>query len=130
MKLVVDRHGTPFGVVAAPADMHEVQLAWPALEAIPADVFVPWDVPVLADRAYDSDLLCEDLAAGCIGCWRPTAATNDGRRMRRYRRRYAVARTFGWLHSYRRVVVRHEWYSFTHAGFVDLACALVALRRL
>lgn len=136
MKLVavVDRHGTPIGVVTAPANVHESHLAAPALAAIP-EVFVPWDVPVLADRAYDSDPLRDELAADGYRLLAPHRKNrtreprNDGRRMRRYRRRYVVERTFGWLHSYRRVIVRQEWYSHLHLGFVHLACTLIALGR-
>jgi transposase len=135
LAMVVERNGIPVGVEAASADVHEVHLARPALESVPASIEVPWDVPVLADRAYDSDPLREALAADGYRLLAPhrrnrtRPPTNDGRRMRRYRRRYVVERTFGWLHSYRRVVVRHEWYSFIHQGFIHLACALIALRR-
>jgi transposase len=136
MKLVavVDRAGIPIGVVTAPANGHEAQLAAPTLASIPG-VFVPWDVPVLADRGYDSDPLRDALAEEGYVLLAPhrrnrtKAPRNDGRRMRRYRRRFVVERTFGWLHSYRRVIVRYEWYSFIHLGFVHLACALIALRR-
>jgi transposase len=135
MKLVavVDRHGTPIGVVTAPANLHEANLAVPALASIPEGVFVPWDVPVLADRAYDSDPLRDELAEDGYVLLAPHRRNrtrpprNDGRRMRRYRRRYVVERTFGWLHSYRRVMVRQEWWSHLHMGFVHLACALMAL---
>jgi transposase len=135
LELVVERSGIPVGSASAAADTHEVHLAGPARGSIPDGVAVPWGVPVLADRAYDSDPLREDLAADGYRLLAPhrrnrtRPPTNDGRRMRRYRRRYVVERTFAWLHSYRRVMVRHEWYSFIHQGFVDLACALIALRR-
>lgn len=33
-------------------------------------------------------------------------------------------RTIGWLHSFRRVMVRHEYYGFLFDGFVHLAAAL------
>jgi transposase len=138
MKLVavVDRHGTPVGVVTAPANVHEARLAVPALASIPAGVLVPWDVPVLADRAYDSDPLRDELADDGYRLLAPhrhnrtRPSRNDGRRMRRYRRRYVVEHAFGWLHSYRRVMVRQEWWSHLHMGFVHIACTLIALGRL
>jgi len=135
LEAVVERGGVPIGVEVAAADVAEVHLAVPALTSIPG-VHVPWDVPVLADRAYDSDPLRAELAAGGYRLLAPhrrnrtRPPTNDGRRMRRYRRRWVAERTFGWLHSYRRVLTRHEWYSYIHTGFVHLACALIALRRL
>ncbi len=133
LAVVVDRAGVPVGVVTAPANVPEAHLAVPALASIPEGVFVPWDVPVLADRAYDSDPLRDELADDGYVLLAPhrrnrtRPARNDGRRMRRYRRRYVVERTFGWLHSFRRVVVRQEWWSHLHMGFVHIACALIAL---
>lgn len=70
---------------------------------------MPPDVPVLADRAHDSDPLRQELAEDGYRLLAPhrrnwvRPPTDDGRRTRRYRRRYVVERTFGWLHSFRRV---------------------------
>ncbi len=58
----MDRHGTPLGAATDGAGVHEVNLAPAALAAIPAGLPTPWPVPVLADRAYDSDPLREALA--------------------------------------------------------------------
>jgi transposase len=134
--LAVERTGVPVGVEAAAADTAEVDLAEPVLATIPEGVGVPWDVPVIADRAYDSDPLRGRLAGDGFRLLAPhrknrtKPPTNDGRRMRRYRRRYIVERTIGWLHSYRRVLVRHEWWEFLYHGFVQLACTFIALGRL
>jgi len=134
--LVVDRAGVPVGVQTAAADTAEVAMAEPVLASIPSGVEVPWDVPVVADRGYDSDPLRDQLAADGYRLLAPhrrnrtRPARNDGRRMRRYRRRYVVERTIGWLHSYRRVLVRQEWWPHLHMGFVHLACAFIALARL
>jgi len=40
-----------------------------------------------------------------------------------------VERTFGWLHNFRRVLVRHEYDSFIYDGFVHLALALITLSK-
>jgi len=134
--LVVDRTGVPVGVQTASADTAEVHLAEPVLASVPAGVSVPWGVPVVADRGYDSDPLRDRLAEAGFRLLAPhrknrrRPGRNDGRRMRRYRRRYIVERTIGWLHSYRRVAVRHEWWSHLYHGFVHMACALIALTRL
>jgi transposase len=47
--------------------------------------------------------------------------------MRRYRRRHGVERTFVWLHSDRRLLVRHAWYAHLHDGVHRLTCALIAV---
>src|SRR5262245_24918613 len=40
---------------------------------------------------------------------------NDGRRLRRYRRRWLVERTNAWIHCYRGLAVRWSYYSFMYA---------------
>jgi transposase len=47
--------------------------------------------------------------------------------MRRYNRRFVVRRTLAWLHSYRRLLARHEYYAVSRDGFLHLACALFAI---
>jgi len=49
--------------------------------------------------------------------------------MRRYRHRWIVERTFPWLATFRRLVVRHERLLVTYAGFFHLACAMLVFRR-
>ena len=53
----------------------------------------------------------------------------DGRKRRRYRHRWIVERTFSWLATFRRLVVRHERLLVTYAGFLHLACAMLVFRR-
>lgn len=82
----------------------------------PTLVDIPAGVPVVTDRAYDSYPLRGRLAGE--GFWllaphrrnRVKPPTNDGRRMRRYDRRWVVERTLAWLHAYRRVVTRRAGY--------------------
>jgi transposase len=55
--------------------------------------------------------------------------TQDGRPLRRAKRRWKVERAFAWLQNYRRLVVRYERYSVNFLGFVYLACVLILLRQ-
>ena len=55
--------------------------------------------------------------------------TQDGRRLRRYQRRWMVERFFAWLQWQRRVLVRWEYYAENFFGFVQLACMRVLLRQ-
>jgi transposase len=136
IEVVTDARGTPLGVATDAALVSETMLGPAALADIPAGVTLPPMVPVVADRAYDSDPLRAHLAARGLrllsphrrGRVRPPA--NDGRRMRRYRRRYVVERTFAWLHVYRRVVTRFERKADLHDGFVHLALAFICLNKL
>jgi transposase len=113
-----------------------VNLAPAALADIPLTVDVPWGVPVLADRAYDSDPLREQLDLDGFRLLarhrrnRTKPPVNDGRRLRRLKRRWVVERSFAWLKSFRRVATRYERECHLYDGFVSLACAFIALARL
>jgi len=84
--------------------------------------------------AYDSDLLDERLAAKGIELIAPhrenrqKPATEDGRALRRYRRRWKIERWWAWLHNYRRILVRHERYAANYLGFVLLGGILILLK--
>jgi IS5 family transposase len=99
-------------------------------------VAVPWAVPVLADRAYDSDPLRERLdpeGFELLARHRANRAkppTNDGRKPRRLARRWVVERSFARVKSFRRVATRYEVKCHLYDGFVALACAFIALARL
>jgi transposase len=136
--MAVERNGIPVGVLTDAADVGEPDLGERVLTRLPpeAGVGVPDDVPVVADRGFDSDALRDDLADLGFRLLAPhrrnrkRPSRNDGRRMRRYRRRYIVERTFGWLHSYRRLLVRHEFYAHLYDGFLHLACAIIAVGKI
>ena len=61
---------------------------------------------------------------------RPKQATQDGRRGRRYKRRFKVERFFSWLEDFRRLVVRWEYYAENYLGSVLLACISMSLKYL
>ena len=61
---------------------------------------------------------------------RKQAKTQDGRCLRGYKRRWKVERLFAWLHNFRRIGVRYEYYAENYRGFVQLACILILLRYL
>lgn len=136
VELVTDRNGTPLGAAIDGAGVHEVTPAPDALADIPATVGVPRGVPVLADRAYDSDPLRERLGRDGFRLLarhrtnRTKPPVHDGRHLRRLRRRWVVERLFAWLTSFRRVATRSERLRHRHDGFVSLACAFIALARL
>jgi len=67
---------------------------------------------LIGDKAYDSDELDATLAQRGIQMIAPhrsnrvRAKTQDGRPLRRYKRRWKVERLNSWLLSHRRIVVR------------------------
>ena len=55
---------------------------------------------------------------------------NDGRTLRRYRKRWKIERLFAWLHNFTHLVVRWEYHAENFLGFLHLGCALILLRHL
>ena len=114
---VVDGHGTPLGLLVASAQQAEIRLAEPTLATIcvPQRRGRPKTRPteLVADKAYDSQPFCERLR--CQGI-RPCIPHRRGKKPRRgpkaelagYRERWHVERSFAWLGSFRRVLVRYE----------------------
>lgn len=92
---------------------------------------------VIGDKAYDSDPLDERLrverGVHLIAPHKANRAkppTQDGRELRRYKRRWKVERLFAWLQNYRRLVVRYEYQLHNFLAMVKLGCILILLRRV
>jgi transposase len=137
LAVVVERHsGVPLSAGTDAADVPETVLGPAVLAGIPLPLSIGWDVPLLADRAYDSDPLRDDLELDGFRLIAPhrknrvKPSRNDGRRFRRYKRRYVVERSFAWVQSFRRVATRYEYLCNLYDGFVALACAFIALSKL
>lgn len=132
---MVEKNGIPVGVAIDAANVPETALG-PAALAMMVVVMTVMLVPVLADKAYDSDFLREYLLTRGFFLVAPHRRNRtkppriDGRHLRRYRRRYVVERTFAWLHSYRRVSNRYEKKMDRYEGFVYLACAFIGLGKI
>jgi transposase len=56
--------------------------------------------------------------------------TQDRRKLRRYKKRWAVERLFAWLQWFRRLVTRYEFYAENFLGMVQLGCMKIMLRHL
>jgi transposase len=129
---VADRNGLPVSVCVESATPHEVTLATSTL----LQMVVP-DAPrnLIGDNAYDSDRLDEELSFYGIQLIAPHRRnrknrTQDGRRLKRYRRRWKIERLFAWLQNFRRVVVRYERHAENFLGMLHLASSLILLRHL
>ena len=134
---VVDGEGLPLGVLVTSASPAEVKLIEETLDQAPQTEDGEDQLQRLVyDKAADSDELREQLDERGIELICPhrsnrvRPATQDGRKLRRYRRRWKVERTFAWIGNYRRLVVRYEWYPRMYVAFVHLACILITLKRL
>jgi transposase len=131
--VVVDGQGLPLGSQLTAATPAEVTLAEGTLDAIQTEARPE---RIIADKAYDSDPFRQALADRGLELICPhrrnrrKAKTQDGRKLRRYRRRWKIERTFAWLGNFRRLVVRYERHLLMYAAFFHLACCLILVRWL
>lgn len=118
---VADRAGLPVAIHVASASPHEVTIVEPTL----SQCFVADENParLIGDKAYDSDQLDYRLAAehgieliAPHKCNRQSPGTQDGRALRRYKRRWKIRRMFAWLQNFRRIQVRYDYYSQNFFG--------------
>ena len=130
---ICDRHGLPVAVHVASASPDEGHLVPATLDAR----FVrALPTRLIGDRGYDSDpldaRLHQDYGIEMIARHRRgrNVATQDGRPLRRARRRWKIERLFAWLHNSRRLVTRWEYHAQNFLGMLQLACARILLRHL
>jgi transposase len=129
---IADASGLPVAAHIESASPHEVRLVEDTVDSCFTE-----HAPdkLIGDKAYDSDQLDEELeesrgveliAPHRRGRKKPQ--TQDGRKLRRYRRRWKVERLFAWLQNFRRLVVRYEYHDGNFLAFVLLGCAKILLR--
>lgn len=129
--ILVDAKGLPLAVSTAPANPHESRLIQELF-----GFMLSSEIPerVIGDKAYDSDALDEQLAEMGVEMIAPNRAnrhvTQDGRPLRRYKRRWTVERTIAWLQNYRRLCIRWEKSQLAFQGFLHLACALLLMKEV
>ena len=139
--VVVDGQGVPLGSQLTSASPAEVKLAESTLNTIAVPRGGrgrPQKRPLraIADRGYDSDpLRWRRLQRGMLLIAphrknRRRPSLNDGRTLRRYRKRWKVERTFAWLGNFRRLVVRYDRHLHSYRAFFHVACVLITLRFL
>ena len=129
-----DAEGLPLALYTCSASPHEVTLVDDTLDACVLE-----ELPqiVIGDKAYDSDKLDQQLAeergvelVSPHKRNRRQPATQDGRTLRRYKRRWKIERLFAWLQNFRRLVVRYEYHLQNFQAMVQLGCAVILLRRV
>lgn len=129
-----DAQGVPLAVHACSATPHEVTLVEKTFDAC-VTKYLPQKV--VGDMAYDSDKLDEKLAKergveliAPHKSNRVKAATQDGRKLRGYKRRWKIERLFAWLQNFRRLVVRYEFHLRNFLSMVQLGCIIIVLKFL
>ena len=126
--IMVDANGLPIAVNTGSAIPHDSTLVEPLFDFM---VTVDLPEPLIGDKAYDSDKLdarMEEIGVDMITPHRsnrkPENKTQDGRELRRYKSRWMVERTIGWLQNYRCLCIRWEKSTAMFQGFVNLTFAL------
>lgn len=129
--VICDGGSLPVAIHMASASPHEITLAGRTV-----DERFTRRLPhlLIGDRAYDSDphdALFRKRHIALIAPHRGNrkrARTQDGRPLRRYRRRWKVERLNAWLQNNRRLVTRYERNPDNFLGFIHLACMKILLR--
>jgi transposase len=132
--VIADKKSLPVAIHVGSASPSEVTLVEQTL-----DTHFTKKAPVLivGDKAYDSDPLDVRLQQTYqVTLVAPHKAnrvkpkTQDGRVLRRYKKRWKVERCNAWIQNFRRVVIRWEYKLANYTGFVQLACVLILLRSM
>jgi transposase len=132
--VLVDARGLPVSVDTTSANPHESQLVQRLF-----DFMLTKEVPerVIGDKAYDSDQLDAQLAeqgtelvAPHRGNRKLENVTQDGRPLRRYKRRWKVERTISWIQNFRRLCIRWEKSTTLFQGFLHLGCTMLLLKEV
>jgi transposase len=132
--VLVDGKGTPIGIHVDSASPSEVKLLVPTLSTL--HLKTGQIKRLIADKSYDSNAIRKMLKDRGIEPIIPARKNNskatdqDGRKLRRYRRRWIVERTTAWLQNFRRLVVRYERSVSIYIALVHMACALIVLKRV
>jgi transposase len=139
--VVADGKGIPMGMSLHATSPHEITLAEEALQAVKVPrkgCGRPKQKPkrLICDKAYDSDGFRKKLARRGIELIAPQKTNRkkpkvqDGRSLRRYRKRWKVERSIAWLGNYRRLVIRWDRDVMIYRAFFHIACLLITCNNL
>ena len=127
--MIVEGNVYPIALHMESASPGEATLVETTVEAKIIEKLPP---KLIGDKAYDSDKLDsrvkEKYGIELIAPNRKKRCkTQDGRSLRRYKRRWKVERFFSWLQSYRHIVTRYDVYAENYFAMIQLACSMMFL---
>jgi transposase len=127
---IADSNGLPLAVAIASGERHDVVLTDGTLDAAFVERLPP---RLIGDCAWDSQKWQKKLEKEReIELIAPVRKGHrrkqDGRALRRSKRRWKVERLFAWLKRNRRIQVRYEYNAANFLGFLHLACAVILLK--
>lgn len=134
MMAIADYRGLPLSIAIAEGSRHDVVLTDLALDSSFIHTLPP---KLIGDKAWDSskaqrslhDERNIELIAPKRGGQRASKRKQDGRALRRARRRWKVERLFSWWKAFRRLSCRWEHKAENYLGLLHLGCIMILLRR-
>lgn len=129
--LMADANGIPLSGFLTSAQVAEVHTVETLIET---RVCEQKPERLLYDKAADADWLRTGLQQQDIELICPHRENRaqpplqDGRSLRRYKRRWTIERTLSWLKNNRRLVTRWEYCPQLFEGFFHLACLMLLLK--
>jgi transposase len=130
---VVDRQGTPLGLVLSPANRNDSKMLAAALDAVPpikGRRGRPRRRPdkLHADKAYDHPFCRRQCRQRHITPRIARRGIDSSEKLGRYR--WVVERTLAWFNRCRRLTVRYERRADIHFAFTTLAAALITFNQI
>jgi transposase len=130
---VVDRRGTPLGLVLSPANRHDSTMLAAALDAVPPVKGRPGRPrrrpdKLHADKAYDHRFCRRQCHQRHIAPRIARRGVDSSEKLGRYR--WVAERTLAWFDRFRRLTVRYERRADIHLAFTTLAAALITFNQL
>lgn len=131
ISVITDFKGTPFNVLFASGEKHDVPLAMPTITS--NSVGKP--NMILADKGYDSDKLRLKLNRIGIGTNIPNREIKNRKKQQNYniplgKMRFKVERTNAWIKSFRRLHFRFDYTLASFSALTYLGLIVVCLRKL
>jgi len=126
--VVVDEDSIPLNFTIGPGNEHGSKKIVELIGGL-------WEKPMqlYADSAYDTEGIRRSLESMGVEANIPVNPRN-GRKQRPYnvelykKMRSAVKRFFGWLKSFRRIIIRYEKLATTYKAFINIASIIIHLR--
>lgn len=131
ISVVTDFLGTPFNIVFAPGNKHDIPLAIPTI----SNNSVGKPKIILADKGYDSDKLRQSLGKVGIRTNIPTRDIKNRKISTNYninlgKMRFKIERTNAWIKSFRRLHFRFDYTLASFQALTYLALIVICLRKL
>lgn len=135
--MLVDGRGIPLSLIVTGANQHDVTVLDALIKAIEVDRPKPspyYCQNLFADKGYDSDPARRQLRLMHYipriprrqrGRWKTHTA-----RTLKTPRRWVVERCHSWLNRFRKLLVRYEKKAISYVALVQLACAIIAWRKI